>query len=76
MKTYRVKVKQVFTGIVEVQAESKERAKFIVTTGLNQPTLNVHHTHTWETGKSKSEDAEEGIVDWDFDIHSQDIKIY
>ena len=71
MKTYKIKVKQTFTGTVEVRAESKAEALKIMNIGFNFPTLDVHSKHSW----SANEKEDEGILDWDFDDHSQENKI-
>lgn len=60
LKTYKVKVSYVFTGTVDVQAESKERAKFIVTYGFGGLDVSVGKS-SWEL----NDDTDEGIKDWD-----------
>ena len=71
MRTYNIKVKQTFEGIIKVNADSKFEAKFIVNSCFAMPVLNVSDHHT---GISNSAD-EKGIVSWDFDIHSKQNKL-
>lgn len=75
LKTYKVKVKYTFTGTVEVQAESKQRAKFIVENGFGGLNVNVSEHSSYLIEKNIFETTQEGIIDWDFDLKPTDTKI-
>lgn len=64
MKTYTFKYKATFEGTVEVRAADKKEAKRIVEQELSVIGPSI-------SSSSESVYAyEEGIVDWDFDMHS------
>lgn len=69
MKTYKVKVSYTFEGEVKVRAENKNDAKEIVERdfGLVSPEVSTSNT-------SDSKD-DEGVVDWNIDVHPNRIKI-
>lgn len=73
LKTYKVKVKYIFTGTVEVQAESKQRAKYIVDQGFGGVHVEVGHS-SWVLNDIKDK-TEEGIKDWDIETTPTDTKI-
>lgn len=73
LKTYKVKVKYTFTGTVEVQAESKQRAKYIVEHGFGGIHAEVGKS-SWELNDIKDK-TEEGIKDWDIETTPTDTKI-
>jgi hypothetical protein len=73
LKTYKVKVKYTFTGTVYVQAESKERAKFIVEHGFGGVHAEVGKS-SWVLNDIKDK-TEEGIKDWDIETTPTDTKI-
>jgi hypothetical protein len=70
MRTYKIKYKATFEGIIEVRAEDKERAKYIV----NQA-FGVSIDTPSKTGWDSNDEEDEGIVDWIFDSHAEKITI-
>ena len=73
LTTYKVKVKYTFTGTVEVQAESKQRAKYIVDRGFGGIHAEVGKS-SWVLNDIKDK-TEEGIKDWDIETTPTDTKI-
>lgn len=71
MRTYKIKYKVVFKGEVEVVADNKARGKMMVRTGFATPTLNVNKHHSWLSNNEE----EEGIKNWDFNIHAEDVTL-
>lgn len=70
MRTYKLKVSYTFEGTVEVRAENREQAKEIVNTGFGGVMGSVGKS-SW-TSDSKDES---GIVDYEFPIHPDKVKI-
>lgn len=63
MKTYTFKYKATFEGTVEVRAADKKEAKRMAEQdfGLVGPSISASSESAYA--------YEEGIVDWDFDMH-------
>ncbi len=63
LKTYQVKVKYTFEGVVDVRADSKTKAKEIVDSGFGA-CIDISKS-SWESNHPD----DEGISDWNFDVH-------
>lgn len=63
MNTYQIKVKYTFEGVVDVVAPDKDTAKEIVDKGFGM-TCNVSKP-SWTSDNPD----DEGISDWEIDIH-------
>ncbi|RUP42330.1 MAG: hypothetical protein EKK63_01755 [Acinetobacter sp.] len=64
MIKYKFKVEYTFTGYVEVNAESPERAKEIVDKDFGMVAGNIH------TSNESTSATDAGVVDWLFDAHA------
>jgi hypothetical protein len=63
LKSYQIKVKYTFEGVVEVRAEDKTRAKEIVDKGFGA-SIDLPSKTGWDSNNPE----DEGIVDWNFDL--------